>query len=109
MDTERPISPAAHAAYGALSRRVAARGAVLLWPYYGAPDYKQALELGAAIYLGRPIVLVVPRGERTPGHLRRVAHHVIEGLDLNTEAGREQLGAELDRFTTVLAFISEEA
>lgn len=97
MSAPGRVSPAAEEAFAVLSRRIASRGALLLWSHYGRPDYKRALELGAAIYLGRPILLAVPRGETAPFHLRRVAHSVIEGVDVWSEGGRAQVEEALDR------------
>jgi hypothetical protein len=56
----------------------------------GAPDAKWCLETGAAIWYGKPIVVVAEREERVPPGLRRVAHAVVLA-NLSTQEGREAL------------------
>lgn len=61
-------------------------------------DPQQALELGYAVLLDKPIIVVVQAGradEVNPG-LRRIAHSVIQlRQPLTTDAGAQQLMAEL--------------
>ena len=47
------------------------------------PDPKYCLELGMAIMLDKPIILLIPEGRTIPrdSHLWRVADEVIEGVD----------------------------
>lgn len=53
------------------------------------PDAKFAVELGMAIMLDKPIMLVVPPGTHVPEHLARVADDIVEGaLDAKETARR---------------------
>lgn len=58
-------------------------------------DVKFAVELGAAIMLDKPIVVVAIQGRDVPPGLRRVARAVIEAGDIDTEAGRMELERKL--------------
>ena len=62
-------------------------------------DAKVCLEIGAAILMNKPLVLVVTPGRPLPpgSNLRRVATEVIEA-DLNTDAGKQHLTARLAAF-----------
>ena len=79
--------------------KLRAAGAFVSIAPSGEPDAKFCLELGAAIVLGKPILVVAPPGTRVSPGLRRVAHAVLEGVDPLSEAGGE----------TLLAFIAEFA
>lgn len=59
-------------------------------------DVKFALELGAAIMLDKPLIVIVVPGRRVSEHLRRVADEVVE-VDIDTEDGQERLQAALRR------------
>ena len=61
----------------------------------GEPDAKFCLELGVAIMLDKPLVVVVPRGRTCPPGLRRVAHRVVEDLDLGDPQDARRLQAVL--------------
>ena len=61
------------------------------------PDAKVCLEVGAAILLDKPMVIVAPPGRPISGHLRRVADEVIE-VDLDTEAGQQEFMARVAAF-----------
>lgn len=66
-------------------------------------DVKFAVELGASIMLDKPIVVLAIPGRSIPPGLRRVAHAVIELIhDLDTEQGREEATAAIDRVMRVL-------
>ena len=45
------------------------------------PDPKYCMELGMALLMGKPIILVVAEGRTLPQALRRAADAVIEGVD----------------------------
>lgn len=51
------------------------------------PDVKMMLEIGAAICLDKPIVLLVPSGREILPRLARIADKVIT-VDISTEAGQ---------------------
>jgi hypothetical protein len=53
-------------------------------------DVKLALELGAALLLDKPIVLVMPEGQQAPPRLARVADKIVYG-SFKTEAGRQKI------------------
>lgn len=56
------------------------------------PDVKFAVELGFAIMLDKPILVIVPPGRegKIPEHLRWVADQILE-VDIDTVAGQEEL------------------
>ena len=58
-------------------------------------DVKQAVEIGLAILMDKPIIVVVPQGRTIPGKLGRVADYVVEG-NMDTQAGLEKLGRQLE-------------
>jgi hypothetical protein len=62
----------------------------------GEPDIKYAVELGLAIMLDKPLVVVVHPGRDIPEHLFRVADEVVFA-DLDLEEDRERLAAALRR------------
>jgi len=45
----------------------------------GEPDLKMATELGLAILLGKPLIVVATRGEVIPDSLERLASAVVRG------------------------------
>jgi hypothetical protein len=45
----------------------------------GAIDWKIAIELGTALLMDKPIILVVPNGSSIPNNLAKVAHTIVEG------------------------------
>lgn len=53
-------------------------------------DIKVALELGMAIYLNKPIIVLSPPGRPIPEKLVRVADRVVSG-DIDTEEGLAEL------------------
>lgn len=62
----------------------------------GEPDIKYAVELGLAIMLDKPIVLVAMPEAVLSERLRRVADEVIVA-DLDTEKGRKQVADAMER------------
>lgn len=64
----------------------------------GEFDVKFALETGAAILLGKPIVAIVMPGAEVPGKLGLVADIIVEA-DLDTEAGREAVAKAIKEMT----------
>lgn len=62
-------------------------------------DPKIALETGYAILLDKPVILLVSPGEMVNPGLRRLARKVIElRAPIDTDAGQQQLMAELAAF-----------
>lgn len=59
--------------------------AVSLTIYTGKMDVKLAVELGAAVLLDKPIILMVEPGTKVPERLVRVADRILEA-DLNDPA-----------------------
>lgn len=57
-------------------------------------DIKFMLEVGAAICLDKPLVLLVTPGRTIPPRLARVADKIIEA-DLSTDAGRKAASQQL--------------
>lgn len=62
---------------------------ITIAPPASGADVKLATELGYAILLDKPLIVLVPvgRGEHTAKKLLRIADHVIEA-DFETEEGR---------------------
>jgi len=44
----------------------------------GEPDAKLALEVGAAVLMNKPLIVLAFRGQPVPPTLRRIAHTIIE-------------------------------
>lgn len=63
------------------------------------PDPKLCMELGASILFDKPIIALVPPGQRVPANLRRVASAIVEG-DMKDPATKQRLQ---DAITRVLA------
>jgi hypothetical protein len=64
----------------------------------GQFDVKQATEVGAAIILGKPIVLLVPKGRTISEKLRLCADVVLDEWELNDpKAFSERLGAAFEQ------------
>jgi hypothetical protein len=59
-------------------------------------DIKIAVEIGTAILLNKPLVVLKIPGRVVAEKLLRIADHVIEG-DMATEAGRESVLAQMNR------------
>jgi hypothetical protein len=47
--------------------------------------------MGAALLLGKPLLIVVPRGRILPGGLRRAADAVVENWDASDQGAQERL------------------
>lgn len=62
----------------------------------GEPDIKFAVELGLAIMLDKPLLIVVGSGRVVPEHLRRVADEIVVA-DLDVEEGRQLVHEALAR------------
>ena len=60
------------------------------------PDIKYAVELGLAIMLDKPLIIVAMPGREIPEHLFRVADEVVFA-DLDLEEGRERVQTALRR------------
>lgn len=59
-------------------------------------DVKFALETGAAILLGKPIVAIVMPGAELPGKLALVADEVVRA-DIDTEEGKREVMEAINR------------
>lgn len=59
-------------------------------------DVKFAVELGAAIMLDKPILAVVPAGQRIPAKLRQVADEIVDA-DIDVADGQRRVAAALER------------
>lgn len=62
----------------------------------GKPDAKYCIELGLAIMLDKPLLVVALAGQPVPARLRRAADEVIEA-DIDTDAGQRLLAAAVKR------------
>lgn len=63
--------------------------------YSGAWDAKLAVELGAALLLDKPIILLAVKGVAIPARLRRIADQVVEVGDVNEPGAKEKVQAAL--------------
>lgn len=65
-------------------------------PNGGDADVKIAVEIGYAILLNKPLIVMKVPGRVHSEKLLRIADYVVEG-DMDTEAGREAMYAQLER------------
>ena len=56
-------------------------------PTGGTADIKIAVEIGLAILMDKPLIVLAPKGRKVAARLMRIADVVIE-VDMDTEAGR---------------------
>ena len=62
----------------------------------GKSDIKFSVELGLAIMMDKPILIVARKGVAVPEKLRKVADEVVELTeDLDTEAGQVELSVKI--------------
>lgn len=61
-------------------------------------DIKQATEIGMAIMLDKPLIVIVPPGRHMAEKLLRIADHVITA-DITTKEGRDQMAAAIKAVT----------
>jgi len=54
-------------------------------------DVKQATEMGAALLMGKPLLIVVPRGRILPAGLRRAADAVVDDWDASDQGAQQRL------------------
>lgn len=54
-------------------------------------DVKYALELGASILMGKPILVVAMRDRDIPPKLFAVADAIVTDIDLDTQAGQDRI------------------
>lgn len=62
-------------------------------------DVQMATQLGAAIMLGKPLLVVCPAGRTIPECLRRAADELVEEWDIKADDAQERLMAALKRMT----------
>lgn len=72
------------------------KGAALSIVIAADPDPKLCMELGAAILLDKPIVVVVPEGQKLPTNLSRIASAIVQG-DISQSKGKKQLQEAITR------------
>ena len=63
----------------------------------GVFDVKMATELGAALLMGKPLLLVCPRGRLIPEALRRAAAEVIDDWDASEPLSQARMTAAMQR------------
>jgi hypothetical protein len=61
----------------------------------GKFDVQQATELGAALLMDKPILLVCPRGRKLPVRLRRAADFVVDNWDPDDPDAQERMVAAM--------------
>lgn len=76
------------------------RRSTLVMTILGEPDPKLCLEIGAAILLDKPILVIVPQGRRLPLALRTIANKIVEvgdgGMDAECQRRITAAVMELD-------------
>lgn len=65
-------------------------------PTGGDVDVKIAVEIGYAILMDKPLIVLKPAGRTVAEKLLRIADHIIEG-DMDTEEGRASISEQLRR------------
>lgn len=63
----------------------------------GEFDVKQATELGAALLMDKPLLLVVPTGRQIGARLRRAADEIVEDWNPNDPGSQVRFSAALKR------------
>lgn len=87
-----------------LGPKMASSAYVMAIAAAGDVDPKQALEIGYAVLLDKPIVLVVPAGREVPPGLERLARRVVKlHHGPETPQAQQQLMAELASLHSELA------
>lgn len=69
------------------------RSAISIAIASNTPDAKQCLEIGAAVLLDKPIIMLVPPGRRVSANLKRCATAIIEGHHDDPETKRRLANA----------------
>lgn len=67
---------------------------ITIAPEGGNADIKQAVEIGLAILMNKPLIVLKMPGRVVAEKLLRIADHIVEG-DMNTEDGRDSVMAQL--------------
>jgi hypothetical protein len=80
-------------------QKIAGSAAFVALASGGDLDVKFAMELGAAILLDKPVVVVAQPGTPLPAKLRAIADRVVF-VDVDTEAGRTELTQALRGLVT---------
>ena len=62
-------------------------------------DVKQATETGAALLLGKPLLLIVPRGRIMPAGLRRAADIIVDDWDATDPNAQQRLSEAITAIT----------
>jgi hypothetical protein len=60
-------------------------------------DVKQAVEIGAMLLLGKPLLLVCAPGTMVPAGLRRAADEIIEDWDPTDASSQDRVTAAIQR------------
>ncbi len=60
------------------------------------PDAKLALEVGAAVLLDKPLLIIIPRGAKFSNTLRSVATEVVEIDDMKDPASQAAVRAAIE-------------
>jgi hypothetical protein len=60
-------------------------------------DVRQATELGAALLMGKPVLLVLPKGRRLGAGMRRAADVIVDNFDPRDPASQERIAEALEQ------------
>jgi len=60
-------------------------------------DVRQATELGAALLMGKPILLVIPPGRTLSPQLRRAADEIVDDWEPEKLESQERMFAAMER------------
>lgn len=69
--------------------------------YSGTHEPKQAIEIGYAVLLGKPIIVAYMPGQEPPWGLKKIANYVIEA-DTSTEESKAAFARKLAHATRSL-------
>lgn len=66
-------------------------------------DIKYAVELGMAIMMDKPILVIAPPGFIVPEKLQKVADRIVY-VDILSDNGKKIVASEIENFVTTLEF-----
>lgn len=85
---------AEHALRDAVPAIASSSYVIAVAPNGGTADIKIAVEIGLAILMDKPLIVLAPKDRTVAARLLRIADVVIE-VDMDTEAGRKAAGEKI--------------
>lgn len=74
---------------------------VIMTPWDKEPDAKVCLELGAAIFFNKPLLVIVNRDDRVPLALRTIATKIVE-IDAMDDAAKCAISAAMKEMAEMI-------